>query len=800
MSCRILFASLVLFAWTATGRAERPDVTPFLTAHCTSCHGEDAQEGDLRLDTAKLSDASPASLDTWRRVVTALENGEMPPPEETRPSAASIKSTIDLIVDSVSRPAAKITPATRRLNRKEYEHTVCDLLQIDERLADLLPEDGDAQGFDKGADGLSISSVLLEQYLEAANAAFDGTIRRIKPLPAETRHVELMEVKENIDSVAKKKGGTVESEGALIKFTPGWPPARIDPVHPIESGLYRCRVAVWPFQAGERSLSVSLYVGSLFGATTHKFIGVYDVTGTADKPRVIEFTTAMKEGDTIHILPQIWPEHVTWRDKHELRPGIAIAWAETYGPLDQDFPSDAQKRLFGDNDGIRLVEHQSIYMRHRRGVKACRVESDKPEEDVTRILAEFIPRAFRRPVDDATIQPYVDLSLSCLKNGQSFEDAVRTGVTAVLCSPQFLLLERSETVDDYDIASKLSYFLWSTMPDQELLDLAAAGKLHDREVLHAQIDRMIEDPRIERFVSDFTGQWLDLDDIEFTTPDGKLYPEFDFLLQQAMVQETRDFFRHVLKDDLSVSNFIDSDWTFLNERLARHYGVEGVRGNEHFRKVQLPADCLRGGVLTQASVLKVTANGTSTSPVTRGVWVLENILGAPSAPPPANVPAVEPDIRGATTIRDQLELHRKDAACASCHRRIDPIGFALEQFDVIGGQRLWYRSLGEGYRLPEKVPYKMGQKLQLAGTMPDGQQFENFVQFQKLLMDKKPQIARAIAAKLLVYSGGRPVTFADRERIEAIVDQAKEQDYGLKSMIKAIVESDLFLSSPTPAT
>ncbi|TWT34544.1 DUF1592 domain-containing protein [Blastopirellula retiformator] len=797
MSHRIVIAILAFFVGIEAAWAAGLDVRQFLTSHCTSCHGEDAQEGDLRFDQLTLHETTPATLDTWRRIVTALENGEMPPPEETQPAAATVRSAIDDIVASVARPAKAVGPATRRLNRKEYEHTVCDLLGIDQPLADLLPEDGDAQGFDKGAAGLSISSVLLEQYLEAANVAFDATIRRIRPLEPETRHIELMEVKENVDSVKKAKGGTLEAEGSFVKFTPGWPPARIDPAHPIEDGVYRCRVALWPYQAGDRTLSVSLYVGSLFGSTTRKLIGVYDVTGTSDKPRVIEFTTAMKAGDTVHILPQIWPEHVTWRDKHEKRPGIAVAWAETYGPLDQDFPSQAQRQLFGDVDSLHLVEDQPVWMRHRKGVKSCRVESDHPEEDIRRILTNVLPKAFRRPVDAETVEPYVELALQCHRSGQSFEDAVRTGVTAVLCSPQFLLLERSEQLDDYDIASKLSYFLWSTAPDQELLDLAAAGKLRDKQVLNGQVERMIADPRIERFVTDFTGRWLDLDDIEFTTPDSKLYPEFDFLLQQAMVEETRRFFQQVLKEDLSVINFVDADWTIVNERLARHYGIEQVRGNEQYRKVGLPADSLRGGVLTQASVLKVTANGTSTSPVTRGVWVLDNILGCPSPPPPPKVPAVEPDIRGATTIHEQLALHRQDAMCASCHRRIDPIGFALEKFDVIGGERQWYRSIGEGKKLPGKVSYRIGQDLQTAGTLPDGQEFAGFAEFRELMADRRPQIARAIATKLLVYGGGRPVTFADRRQIEEIVQSTESHDYGLKSMIQAIVTSDLFLS-PTP--
>jgi hypothetical protein len=295
-----------------------------------------------------------------------------------------------------------------------------------------------------------------------------------------------------------------------------------------------------------------------------------------------------------------------------------------------------------------------------------------------------------------------------------------------------------------------------------------------------------------RFVENFTGQWLNLRDIDFTTPSEKLYPEFDPLLQDAMLGETRHFFTHLLHNDLSILNFVDSDFTFLNQRLADHYGIAGVKGHEHFRKVPIPQDCVRGGVLTHASVLKVTGNGTSTSPVTRGVWVMNNILGRPLPPPPPGVPAVEPDIRGATTIREQLEKHRVIAQCARCHNRIDPPGFALEHFDAIGGERQWYRSLGAGEKLAKKLPYRKGLPVETASTLPDGRPFDDFVGFRARLLEDPDQIARAIASKLLIYATGRAVTAEDRKTVEAIVEQSRPNDFGLRSMIHAIVDSKLF--------
>ncbi len=799
MKISLLFTACLIGLWVLglpgshVFAAENADVRAFFAKHCVECHGADTQEASIRLDNLQFPTPAADNAHVWSRVANAIERGEMPPEYQDQPTADEKRTLIKQVVQTVSRSLEQPI-SLRRMNRQEYENTVHDLLGIDVPLVDLLPEDGSVQGFDKGADGLSFSSVLMEEYLKAANVAYDATIRRIKPLPPETRRADLMEIKENIDSVKKKKGGVIEVDGSLVKFTPGWPPARIDAAHPIEDGVYRCRVAIWPHNPNDRTISVALYVGSLFGPDTQDFVGIFDAHGTPQKPRIVEFTRRMKEGDTIHIVPRVWPEHVTWRDKHEARPGVGIAWVETYGPIDQEFPSIATTKLFGDEDSIEMKEQWPVWMRHRKNVKSHIVESSEPEADLQRILKEFIPRAFRRPVSDEEMQPFIQLAVSRLNNSRTFEQAVRTGVTAVLCSPQFLLINREPAVDDYGIASRMSYFLWSTMPDQELLDLAAAGKLSDPSVRHAQVERMIADPKIENLVNDFTGQWLDLREIEFTTPDKKLYPEYDPLLLEGMLGETRHFFEHVLKEDLSVMNFVDSDWTFVNQRMAGHYGLDEVEGHEKFQKTSLPPDSIRGGVLTQASVLKVTANGTTTSPVIRGVWVLDKMLGRPAPPPPPGVPAVEPDIRGATTIREQLDKHRSIAACASCHKRIDPPGFALEEFDAIGGHRDFYRSIGEGEKIPGQKSYRKGPDVESSFEMADGREFVNFQQFRDCLLEDEPLVARAMAEKLLVYATGRKIGLAQRDSVDQVVATSKKNDHGLKSMIHAVVESDLFLA------
>lgn len=790
-----LLIGLVLASVAVTGSAAEPahNYQAFFKQHCVKCHGAEKQEGELRLDQLAAPGTDAKASEVWATIAERLDSGDMPPEKEPRPDGTQTKQLLAWIGSELARTSPRL-PALRRLNRFEYQNTVQDLLGIDAELAELLPEDASVQGFDNVAGGLGLSSILMERYLEAADAAFEQSIRRIQPLPPQTRRAVLMEQKENIDSVKGNKGGVIAKEGAFIDFTPGWPPARLDAAHPIEPGIYRCRVAVWPHDPSpHRTLMVGIFVGPLFGPGKREFVGMYDVTGTPQEPRIIEFTARMGESHSIHVLPWIYPEHVTYRDKDEPRPGVAIAWAETHGPLDQDYPAVSQKKLFGESDTLSMKEGWPIYMRYRKNVKPASVESTMPKADAERIIRNFVPRAFRRPVDETITNQFVALTLQRLEDGSTFEQAIRAGVTAVLCSPHFLLINQAPEVDDYTLASRLSYFLWSSMPDEELLKLASEGRLRDPAVRYAQVERMIKDPKIERFIENFTGQWLDLRDIEFTTPDKKLYPEYDEILLRSMLAETHGFFRHVLHENLSVTNFVDSDFAILNQRLAEHYGIAGIRGHEEFRVVKLPEDSIRGGILTQASVLKVTANGTSTSPVVRGAWVLEKILAQPAPAPPPGVGAVEPDIRGATTIREQLDLHRANESCAVCHSRIDPPGFALEEFDVIGGHRERYRSVGDKGEKVAKTNYRLGPPVESDGQLKDGRAFANFVEFREQLAKNPETIARALAEKLLVYGCGRPVTSADRGVVDQVVADAQKNQLGLRSMIHAVVESDLFL-------
>jgi Protein of unknown function (DUF1592)/Protein of unknown function (DUF1588)/Protein of unknown function (DUF1585)/Protein of unknown function (DUF1595) len=422
-----------------------------------------------------------------------------------------------------------------------------------------------------------------------------------------------------------------------------------------------------------------------------------------------------------------------------------------------------------------------------------------PRTSAETVLREFATRAFRRPVTSADVERFVKLAHAELDNGLTFEGALGVAFRAVLTSPRFLFLDEVPgQLDLWALASRLSYFLWSTQPDDELRMLAASGALRGPTILRNQVERMLASPKSQVFVENFVGQWLDLRQIDFTLPDRKLYPEFDDILKAAMVGETNAFFAQMLRDDSKLSNIIQSDFLMLNRCIAEHYKIDGVTGEE-FRRVPLPAGSHRGGVLTQASVLKVNANGTFTSPVLRGAWVMRRLLGEPPDPPPADIPAFEPDTRGATSIRQQLAKHRSLANCASCHTRIDPPGFALENFDVIGGWRERYRA-EKGASPPEKFrgrriwEYGLGTQVDASGELIDGRKFKNIDDFKRLLIEREDQVARNLTNNLLTYATGAGIQFTDRDLVEAILTRLKSQGGGLRTLVHEIVQSPTFQS------
>ncbi|MBL9133989.1 MAG: DUF1592 domain-containing protein [Verrucomicrobiaceae bacterium] len=768
-----------LIVWLAlNGAAAAGPHAGFLDAHCVKCHSGEKPKGKWRVDELTEDFADKQNRERWEKVLEQLESGEMPPESKPRPPEKDAKALTSWISAQISAVTAKEGRVVlRRLNRVEYENTVNDLLGTAAKLQPMLPLDTSANGFDNVGDALHTSSFLMDQYLIATEAALDQAItNRPKPPKLEQKRVGLQEayqVRNNSEKVFRK-----EEQRVVMFSSSQWVAATL--FYMAERGMYRFRMSVSAVQSGGKPVTFSVKSGGggMAGPKAH-LVGYFDAP--ADKSRIIEFTDQMEPKTSITILPYDLPNAQSvgkvgaeaWNG-----PGVAVDWVEMEGPLNETWPPESHRRLFGD----MKQDKSPIYNQSDR----VEVVSDAPMADADRILRKFARRAFRRPVTDADMKPYLDLVAAKLAEPQSFEKAIRVGLSAILIAPEFLFLrEEAGRLDDLALASRLSYFFWSSTPDEELLALAEQGKLRDAATLHAQVERLLKSPKATAFTTHFTGQWLNLRDLDFTMPNHIIYPHFDEMLRASMQRETELFFDEVLKDDLSIANFISSDFTMLNGRLAKHYGIDGVSGWE-FQKVKLPPDSHRGGLLTMASVLKVTANGTSTSPVIRGAWVLDRILGTPPKPPPENVSALEPDTRGTTTIREQLAKHRQVESCATCHVEIDPPGFALESFDVIGGWRDKYVLDGR------PANFRTGKPVDPADVLPDGRAFKNIDDFKQLLLADVDKFARALTTKLLTYATGGPPRRTDRSKIDAIVENAKAKNLGFRTLIHEIVASELF--------
>ncbi|MSU73290.1 MAG: DUF1592 domain-containing protein [Opitutus sp.] len=504
-------------------------------------------------------------------------------------------------------------------------------------------------------------------------------------------------------------------------------------------------------------------------------------------------------------------------------PGVAFRWMEIEGPLYDEATTAGYRLLFGDLPlkpvaaGAPGVAIDVVGKGERGGQGAgiydlgwplvpttVEVESAHPLEDAGRLLKIFLAQAYRRPVQDWDVQLFLGLFKQWHDGGSGFVGAMLSSYTAILASPEFVYLdEKPGRLDDPALAMRLALMLWNSTPDAALLERAARGELHQSGVLRAETDRLLADPKSARFIGAFLDYWLELRRGDETGPDLTLYTDYfiDDALKDAAFDETRLFFAEQLRQDLPVRTIVDSDFTFLNDRLALHYGIPGVDGGG-MRRVALPAGSVRGGFMTQASVLKVTANGTTTSPVLRGKWIMERIAGYELPPPPAAVPAVEPDIRGAVTIRQQLDKHRADESCAMCHRKIDPPGFALESFDVMGGWRDRYRAIATGGQTPERgfghngwpLPFYYALPVDPSGQLPDGGAFADVREFKQLLLRDEAQLARNFARQLSIYATGAAVRFSDRAQIDQIVEKARPNHFGLRSLLHELVQSDLFRS------
>ena len=790
---RALALGLVLCAGATDGQDAPAEgefaelVRPFLASHCQDCHFGEKPEGKRRLDGLAGEFGAKGEREAWQVVLSQLKSGRMPPADQPRPPQEQVDRVTGWIRGrlneaELARRAKEGRVVLRRLNRVEYENTIRDLLGIEISLQDLLPPDASRDGFDTSGEAHHTSLFLMEKYLEAADAALNVAIANSPKPPLVKKRLlckDERHVKATTERVFLAKG-----DGLVFFSSSPWQAVTMSQFYPPDRGKYRFRISAYGYQSAGQAVTFQITAGPMLMGTKNHLVGYFDVP--ADEPKLIEFTDHLEARSTIRLLPyglaSAQAVNKIGADRYE-GTGLAVEWVEVEGPLYDSWPPESHRRIFGD-----LPQQPAPIFNNRNRVE---VASSDPSADARRILKNFATRAFRRPASDEDIGPFVSLVEEKLAEKYSFEAAIRVGLKGILVAPQFLFLQENVgQLDNAALASRLSYFLWSGPPDEELL----ACDLSDRSVLREQVERLLGSPRAAAFTENFTGQWLGLRDIDFTEPDRRLYPEYDDLLKASMVKEAHLFFEEILKNDLSLSNFVASDFALLNERLAKHYGIPGVSGWE-FRKVALPPGSHRGGVLTMASVLKVTANGTNTSPVVRGAWVLDRILGTPPDPPPGGVPAVEPDIRGATTIREQLVKHRAADDCAACHAKIDPPGFALESFDVIGGWRDHYRSIGRGQPVTidgRRMPYAQGPAVDPADELPGGHRFANIDELKALLIADSDQLARALATKLVTYGTGRAPDDVDRPRIEAIVARAREQKFGFKSLLHEVVASPLF--------
>ncbi|MFT5122328.1 MAG: hypothetical protein ACI9QL_001417 [Candidatus Omnitrophota bacterium] len=803
---RKIWISFILLGYCSASLSAAPEsLQAFTQEHCITCHDAETKKGGLDLTALKPDFGHAQTFSRWVQIHDRVANGEMPPKKKTPPPADERSAFVEALhqeLHAVSLASQRTNGrvVVRRLNLTEYETSLRDLLGKQVDVKDLLPPDPIAAGFDKLSAVLDTSAVHLLRYQDAAEQALKTVIPRKVPEEIKLRL-------SGREIVAKSKHADLEHslrvEGdTLFIYARPYDHIVLGSAAVPQPGRYVLRASIHAVGSGDRPLPVRFSVGKPWGRRKGSVLAVRDAP--AGKPTVIELECELERGDLVDALAWSLPTQRHFKDRkmnegkpleEYAGPGIALHWMEIEGPLDV-FPPKGHTNLFGDLPLKSKYKGADFY-----------VESSDPKADARRLLATFLPLAFRRPVDAELQNYYVKIATDAFDEKRPFQDAMLLAYQAVLCSPNFLFLTEPlgtreghpAALDDYAVAARLSYFLWSTFPDMELMQLAAEGELSRPDVLRTQVERLLTDSRAQRFIEHFAGQWLDLRKINDTVPSPQLYGEFDDFLFWAMPEETRMFFEEVLVHDRSLLDFTHSNWTVLNQRLAQHYGIPGVFGGE-MRIVQLPPDSHRGGVLTQASILKITADGTKTSPILRGKWVLDKLVGRPPPPPPPNVPGVEPDIRGATTIRQQLDKHRNIESCAACHRHIDPPGFALEAFDVIGGWRDFYRSTV--HKRDAVVPLAnypgrtivRGPDVEMNGETANGEAFINIDDYRKILLADPDQLARNLVEKLLVYGTGAEIQYADREVVEQLVAKSRAQKFGFRSLLHEVVQSRVFLS------
>jgi len=796
-----------------------PQVTAFLKRYCVECHGATKPKGDFRVDALKIA-ANAADAENWQLVLDNLQLGEMPPKDAKQPQPAEVEQVTNWIQNELSRAAAELKGTggevvLRRLNRVEYENTIADLFDVHGDFAVGFPEDLREHGFDNNGAALMLSAAQMQEYMKAADfilaraiapakrpetvsktlTLHDGNRRAIeltrKGLADRLANFDRLTPQEKANTRKMEEAAKADPESHGYRFPvldngELRPPKPTDGPHldavmtvqnyfsgepqlglPAGRGWYRVKAVAYALKNDGKPARLKFTVHEGYSGKLPKAERVFAFTD--EQPHEVEARYYMEPGDRVVFTIMDGAPHSQGRTMID-QPGpfIAIRSFSIEGPVYESWPPKGHRTLFGDIDPTQPTP-----------------------EKAAAIAAHLAPKLFRRPVDDASVAKYRALYEKFAKTMKP-DEALRGMLTAMLVSPRFLYHEEPPNGPDvYALASRMSYFLWRSTPDDELLKAAADGSLLDATKRRMQAERMLADARAGRFVKDFTGQWLRVREVGAMKANADLYPEYDAELEAAMRGETEQFIAEMFQRDLPLANLIDSDWTMLNERLAKHYRIDGVVGPD-FRRVSLDkSKTMRGGLLTHASIHAVTSNGSTTSPVIRGTWVLEKFLGTPAPPPPPDVPAIEPDIRGATTIKEQLAKHRDIASCNSCHRKIDPPGFALENFDVIGGWRDNYRALVEP-RPGARAKLSDGPPVDAEDEWEGVGRFNSFQEFRELVKRREDLVTQNVTHQLATFALGRAPGFADRQPLKAIATKVQEQKSGMRSLVLDLVASPVF--------
>ena len=793
----VCLAMSILTAGTSaaapSGRSPSGMPDTFLKQHCVRCHDGKVQEGQFRLDTLDRSFASQLTAERWAEVMTRINAGEMPPEKEPRPTADEIAGVVEwisgqLAAGEATRMAARGRMTHDRLSREEYANTVYDLLgvRVDVNEPGVFNEDPTFRGFDRIGAMLTLAPTHVERYLAAADAVLARAYPE-KPVESRTARIQGIQL--------DRSGGRAAAIGAADKVRtllwPGrsvWFPQSIN-----TSGVYRIRITLSGLRPeGDRAPHLTVW-----NKKQKKSIFEADVLAAEAQPMTVEFEQFLSAPIALELRHELPPNFAGGSSRNTLEMGGGVF----IGSRDHRLGHPGADKLF-DDDGNPLhpllildaLEVEGpIVTDEERGKQAAFWPADLAgEAEVRACLTRFAERAWRRPVAADEIDRYTAVYTHESGAGEKPRAAYLSAMAGVLASKSFCYLENGDTgrqrreLNDFELASRLSYFLWGSLPDEPLLEAARTGSLKRPEILQSQMARMIADSKIARFLETFPRQWLELHRVGMFQPDRKIYRDYDLWLEYSMTREPVETFAEAFRENLPVADLLAGDWSMINARLAGHYGLPAP-DEAGFTRTTFTPDQHRGGLLTQAAVLSLTSDGTRHRPVHRGVWVSEAMFGVTPPPPPPNVQPLEPtpaDVEK-TTIRGQLAAHSTNAACAACHRKIDPLGFAFENYDAIGRWRTHEdTAAGKGASPP----------VDASGVLPDGRKFSGPDEFKRLLAADPERFAKAVVGKLATFALRRAMTIDDQAAIDAIVASAKADGYRLRTLVEAVATSDLLRS------